>query len=142
MDLLLQIFNIALATLQHRLNDLEKVDVHSGEVKFAADYPGFAVKYYSTEDDREKAIKTSFIDPMGGEGMWKKTISYAGETKPDCSWWSNDFLITVIELVRRIRRFQFRGLLCFRSQPFREFIRPNRCHCKSPRNFRLPGPCL
>ena len=88
--LLLQGFNIALATLQHRLNDLEKVDVHSGEVKFTADYPGFAVKYYSTEDDREKAIKTSFIDPMGGEGMWKKTIWYAGEIKPDCSWWSND----------------------------------------------------
>ena len=45
--------NIALATLQHRLNDLEKVDVHSGEVKFAADYPGFAVKYYSTDVKRQ-----------------------------------------------------------------------------------------
>ena len=30
--------------------------------------------------------------------MWKKIIWYAGEIKPDCSWWSNDFPIMVMEL--------------------------------------------
>ena len=90
------VFNTALATLQRRLDDLEKVDVHPEEVKLAANYLGLAVNYYSTEDDREEAIKTSFIGSMGGEGVWK--IWYAGETKPDCSWWSDDFPIMVMEL--------------------------------------------
>ena len=90
------VFNTALATLQRRLDDLQKVDVHPEEVKLAANYLGLAVNYYSTEDDREEAIKTSFIGSMGGEGVWK--IWYAGETKPDCSWWSDDFPIMVMEL--------------------------------------------
>ena len=51
------IFNSALATLQHRLDDLDQVQVTRPDVGHAAQYPNLAIGFYKDETAREDAIK-------------------------------------------------------------------------------------
>jgi hypothetical protein len=92
------ISNPALATLQHRLNHLERVHVSHQEVERAAQYLRCAVAFYDNEDLRQKAIKDLVDDAIGEVGEWGHSLDWADKIKPDSGWWYNIFLILVLEL--------------------------------------------
>ena len=92
------IFNPALATLQHRLDHLDHVNVTRQDVMHAADYLNQAIGFYSDETGREKALKGLLDIAVDHGGSWKKQLNWADGIKPDCCWWHKEFLIMVLEL--------------------------------------------
>jgi len=92
------IFNPALATLQHRLDHLDQVKVTRQDVMHAADYLNQAIRFYSDETDREKALKGLLDIAVGQGGSWNTQLNWADSIKPDCCWWHKEFLIMVLEL--------------------------------------------
>ena len=92
------IFNPALATLQHRLDHLDHVNVTRQDVMHAADYLNQAIGFYSDETGREKALQGLLDVAVDQGGSWNKQLSWADGIKPDCCWWHKDFLTMVLEL--------------------------------------------
>jgi len=92
------IFNPALATLQHRLDHLDQVQVTRQDVGHAAQYLNLAVGFYEDETARENAIKEIINVLIGQDGSWNTQLNWAGGIKPDCCWWHKEFPIAVLEL--------------------------------------------
>ncbi|KIM45609.1 hypothetical protein M413DRAFT_24776 [Hebeloma cylindrosporum] len=92
------IFNWALATLQHRLDHLEEVQVAPQDIGCAAKYLNVAIEFYDDERVRENAIKESIDVALGEEGSWNTQLNWADGIKPRCGWWHKGFLTTLLEL--------------------------------------------
>ena len=92
------IFNPALATLQHRLDHLDQVQVTRPDVGHAAQYLNLAIRFYKDETARENAIKEKINVAVGQDGIWNTQLHWADNIKPNCCWWRKDFLVMVLEL--------------------------------------------
>ncbi|CAA7263657.1 unnamed protein product [Cyclocybe aegerita] len=92
------IFNPALAGLQKRLDDLEKVEVTRQEIERAADYIQETVKFHDDEAQLQRVIQDILDQAIGGNGDWGRTLDWADNIKPDRPWWYQAFLILVLEL--------------------------------------------
>ncbi|CAA7270480.1 unnamed protein product [Cyclocybe aegerita] len=89
------IFNPALATLQQRLDDLEKVEVDCQEIERAAKYILRTVEFHEDEAHLQKEIQDLLDQAIGEKGC---ILDWANNIKPDCSWWRQKFLILALEL--------------------------------------------
>lgn len=95
------IFSPALATLQWRLDHLEKVKVSRPDVERAAKYLQCAVAFYEDEKFREKAIKDIVDDAIGEKGNWDVALTWANGIRSVGAWWYISiikFLFLVLEI--------------------------------------------
>ncbi|KAJ3508829.1 hypothetical protein NLJ89_g5539 [Agrocybe chaxingu] len=92
------IFNPALATLQQRLDDLEKVEVDCQEIERAAKYIQRTVEFHEDEAHLQKEIQDLLDQAIGENGSWGCILDWADNIKPDCAWWRQKFLILALEL--------------------------------------------
>ncbi|KAG5649767.1 hypothetical protein H0H81_002109 [Sphagnurus paluster] len=92
------IFNLALAALQSRLENLRDVEVDFRDIANAADYLDRATKTYDDEAAREKAIQDCIDIAVGQRGEWNAKLEWADAIKPRCAWWHKLFLMIVLEL--------------------------------------------
>lgn len=91
-------FSPPLARLQQRFDGLDKVKPSPTEVACAAEFLGAAIDFFENEDLRQQAIY-DYIDALVREpGQWEESLKWAGNIKPDASWWHKKFPIILLEL--------------------------------------------
>lgn len=78
------IFNPTLATLQHRLDHLDQIQVTRHGVRHAAQYLNLAIGFYNDETARENAIKEKLNLAIGQDGSWNTQLHWADGIKPSC----------------------------------------------------------
>ncbi|KAJ2915899.1 hypothetical protein MD484_g4504, partial [Candolleomyces efflorescens] len=93
------LFSPALAKLQQRLEENDaKLDPH--DVTRAHEYIGKAIKFYTTEEDRENAIRIVIegvlsakdSESTSSESQWGERLAWADDIKPNKCWFVNGFL--------------------------------------------------
>jgi len=92
------IFDSALATLQHRLDHLNQVQVIRQDVGNGAQYLNLAIGFYNDETAPENAIKERINVAISQDASWNTQFDLADGIKPACFWWHKEFLIMVLEL--------------------------------------------
>lgn len=91
-------FSPSLAALQRGLDHLDEVDVTPVDVLRAASYLSHSTGFYDNEAARQGAIRELFNNAIANKGKWELPLDWAGNIKPDATWWFDIFLIMVLEL--------------------------------------------